>query len=97
MSKQRAKAIKSRKPVHPRDRRSRKYEAWKENIGKGMREAKLKRRSAGLMTPTEVAVELGLSRRSVAGIFSAIAIGGRNYIRRADVDRWKTETGADAA
>jgi hypothetical protein len=97
MSEHQAKATRSRKPVDPRDRRSRKYEAWKENIGKGMREAKLKRRSAGLQTPTEVRVELGLSSRAVAGIFPYIAIGGRNYIRRADVERWKAETGASAA
>lgn len=62
-----------------------------------MRAAKLKRRQAGLMTPTEVAVELGLSKRSVVAMFTVIAAGVRKYIRRSEVERWKAETGADAA
>jgi hypothetical protein len=97
MSEHRAKASERREALHPRDRRSQKYEAWKKNIGNGMREAKLRRRNSGLMTPTEVAVGLGLSRRSVTEIFSLIAVGARKYIRRSDVERWKAETGADAA
>jgi hypothetical protein len=97
MPEHRPRATKRRKPLHPRDRRSRKYEAWKKAIGDGMREAKLKRRQAGLMTPNEIAVELGLSRASVASLFTAIVVGGRKYIRRADVDRWRSKTGATAA
>jgi hypothetical protein len=97
MPNQSTKATKRKKPLHPRDWRSEKYTTWKTNIAEGMRDAKLKRRLAGLLTPTEVAVELGLSRRAVDGIFTAVAIGSRSYIRRADVERWKTETGASAA
>jgi hypothetical protein len=97
MARQLTKAKKRRKPLHPRDERSEKYDTWKKNIGEGMREAKLKRRLAGLLTPTEVCVELGLSRRAVGEIFTAVVIGGRGYFRRADVDRWKSETGASAA
>ena len=87
-------ALKSRAP---RKRGSRTYEVWRQNIANGMREAKLKRRQAGLMTPTEVGVELGLSRRSVEDLFPVIVAGTRKYIRRREVERWKTETGTDAA
>jgi hypothetical protein len=69
------------------------------NVGEGMRAAKLRRRASGLLTPTEVAVELGLSRRSVAEIFTLVSAGPKRYIRRADVEQWRTgsESGVSAA
>jgi hypothetical protein len=83
--------------LHPRDRRSREHAAWMRNVGEGMRRAKLARRAAGLLTPVEVGVELGLSRRSVAEIFTLVAAGPRKHIRRVDVEQWKTGSSASAA
>jgi transposase len=87
----------TRQRRHPRDAQSSKNAAWRENISPGMRRAKLRRREMGLMTFTEVAVELGLSKRAVESLFAPVPAGPRNYIKRADVDRWKGETGANAA
>jgi hypothetical protein len=84
--------------LHPRDRRSSRYATWKRNIASGMRAAKLKRREAGLRTLTEVAVELCLPVSAIRTMnFSIIEAGGRRYIRQSEVERWKKETGADAA
>jgi hypothetical protein len=91
------KATKSRKPLHPRDSRSPRYPAWKRTISEGMRSAKLRRREAGLLTFTEAAVELGLSRQSIETLLPAVAAGPRNYIRRADLEKWKAEAGGSAA
>jgi hypothetical protein len=54
-----------------------------------MREARMKRREAGLMTVNEVAALLGLSRPAVLEIFTVIAVGARKFIRAAEVERWK--------
>jgi hypothetical protein len=89
------KAKKSSQRPHPRNPRSLKYETWKSNIATGMREAKLKRREAGLFTLTEVAVELGLSKRAAAEIFPVIVAGARKFIQRSEVERWKAGAGAD--
>jgi hypothetical protein len=81
--------------LHPRDARSRSHEAWKRNIGRGMRRAKLARQESGLLTLTEAGAELGLSKRFVAETFPILAVGTRRYVRRADLTRWKA--GANAA
>jgi hypothetical protein len=54
-----------------------------------MREARLKRREAGLRTPAEVTADLGLSRRAVLETFTIVTVGARKFIRAAEVERWK--------
>jgi hypothetical protein len=92
-----AKLKKARKKLHPHDSRSSRYTAWKRNIATGMRKAKLKRRAAGLLTFTEVSVELALPVSAIRRLGLAVVdTGGRQYIRRSEVERWKRETGAAA-
>jgi hypothetical protein len=50
------------------------------------------------MSLAEVAVELALPVNAVRQMFPLIRAGGRCYIRRPVIDRWKIDTGgADAA
>jgi hypothetical protein len=74
------------------------YTRWHTNMVRGMRQSKLRRRASGLMTLREVAVDLCLSVKTIRRMnFPIIAAGSRCFIRRAEVERWKAETGADAA
>jgi hypothetical protein len=71
---------------------------WRANVAEGVRAAKLRRRAAGLLTLSEVAIELALPMGAVRKMFPVIRAGGRCYIRRSMVEKWKIETGgADAA
>lgn len=88
--------------VHPRDPRSRQHGEWKQTIASGMRAAKLKRRKAGLRTFTEAAVETcaavyAIKRAVHLGELKAVDVGSHKYIHRAELERWKKQTGLSAA
>jgi hypothetical protein len=72
------------------------HERWRANLVNGVREAKLRRRAAGMLTLTEVAVELALPVRAIKKMFPLIRAANRCYIWRSAIDRWKIETGGDA-
>jgi hypothetical protein len=73
------------------------YERWRTNVAAGVRAAKLKRRAAGLLTPAEAAAETALPVSAVRSMFPVIKANGRCYIRQSVINKWKVETGADAA
>lgn len=101
ISKKVGKPTKGRR-LHPRDSRSRRHGEWKQNIGSGMRQAKLRRREAGLLTFTEAAVETCLAVYAIKklvqrGELRAVDAGSHRYIYRAELDRWRKQTGLSAA
>jgi hypothetical protein len=71
--------------------------AHRQAIRRGMADSKSRRMAAGLLTLAEVAAELCLPKSTVARMFPVIVAGSHRYIRRHEVERWKAETGADAA
>jgi hypothetical protein len=93
----------SNQRLHPRSQRSRRHRAWRKAVTDGMRAAKIRRRDAGMMTFTEVALELvlplyGIKHMVAAGQLQAVEAGPKKrYIRRDEVERWKRENGASEA
>jgi hypothetical protein len=73
------------------------HRIWRANVVAGVRAAKLRRRKAGLLTLREVAAETCLPVGAVRKVFPVIQAGGRSYIRQSVVNKWKADTGADAA
>jgi hypothetical protein len=75
------------------------HEKWRENVAKGMRRAKRRRKTAGLLTLVEIAVRyelpLGFVRRKAdARELTAIQAGRRRYFRIEDVEQAFGKTAA---
>ena len=80
--------------LHPRDERSPRHAAWKDNISKSMRAARLRRRKAdGLLTLNEVSVKACIPLYSIrqmarTGELATLKTGNRRYVRREDFLRY---------